>query len=75
MIRGNERVIGLMPNKRKDGKKRIAVWLTPDERKALDAMVERMGIDMSEFVKLAIANRMKETGNDCSKKDGSGNCS
>ena len=48
-----------MPNKRKEGKKRIAVWLTQKERKTLDSLVERMGIDMSEFVRMAISESIK----------------
>ena len=62
-----------MPNKRKEGKKRIAVWLTQKERKALDSLVERMGIDMSEFVKMAISESIKEQHDGRKKENRSGN--
>ena len=62
-----------MPNKRKEGKKRIAVWLTQQEREALDRLVERMGIDMSGFVKMAISERMKEQQYGRKNKNSSGN--
>jgi len=50
-----------MANKRKEGKTRVAVWLTEEERKALEALVKTGAVrDMSEFIKQAIneeANR------------------
>lgn len=44
-----------MPGQRKKGKKRIAIWLTPEERKAIDVLVQSGDFkDMSDFVKRAI---------------------
>lgn len=44
-----------MPNQRKKGKTRIAVWLTPEQRAALDRMIESgVAKDMSDFVIKAI---------------------
>ena len=63
----------VMPNKRKEGKKRIAVWLTQKEREALDRLIEKMGIDMSAFVKLAISESMKEQQDGRKNKNRSGN--
>lgn len=44
-----------MPNQRKKGKKRIAVWLSPQQRKELDELVKAgVAKDMSDFVTQAI---------------------
>jgi hypothetical protein len=44
-----------MPNQRKKGKTRIAVWLTPAQRKVLDCVIESgVAKDMSDFVIKAI---------------------
>lgn len=51
-----------MPGQRKKSKRRIAVWLLPEERKKLETIVGEMGIDMSEFVKLAIKEAAKKKG-------------
>lgn len=54
-----------MPNKRKDGKKRVAVWLTPDQRKVLAKMIEIGYVsDMSDFIKKSIDDAKKEKGLD-----------
>ncbi len=52
-----------MPNKRKDGKKRVAVWLTAEQRKALAKMIE-LGLvsDMSDFIKKSIDDATSEKG-------------
>ena len=51
-----------MPNKRKDGKKRIAVWLTKQQRDLLNEIVSSGGAkDMSDFViKAIMAEREKK---------------
>ena len=44
-----------MPNQRKKGKTRIAVWLTPEQRAALDDLIKTgVAKDMSDFVIKAI---------------------
>lgn len=44
-----------MPNQRKKGKTRIAVWLTPEQRATLDRMIKSgVARDMSDFVIKAI---------------------
>ena len=44
-----------MPNQRKKGKTRIAVWLTPAQRNALDRVIASgVAKDMSDFVIKAI---------------------
>lgn len=44
-----------MPNQRKKGKTRIAVWLTPAQREALNHAIESGAAkDMSDFVIKAI---------------------
>ena len=44
-----------MPNQRKKGKTRIAVWLTPAQREALNRVIESGAAkDMSDFVIKAI---------------------
>ncbi len=44
-----------MPNQRKKGKTRIAIWLTPQQRKELDELVKAgVAKDMSDFVTQAI---------------------
>lgn len=50
-----------MPNQRKKGKTRIAVWLTPEQREALDRMIEAgVAKDMSDFVIKAIDAEYKK---------------
>ena len=51
-----------MPNQRKKGKTRIAVWLTQAQREALNRMIDSgIAKDMSDFVIKAIeAERKKE---------------
>lgn len=47
-----------MPGQRKKGKKRIAIWLTPEERAAIDLLVKSGKYsDMSDFVKRAINSK------------------
>lgn len=44
-----------MPNQRKKGKTRIAIWLSPEQRKELDDLVQAgVAKDMSDFVMQAI---------------------
>ena len=50
-----------MPNQRKKGKTRIAVWLTQSQRDALDRAVELGAAkDMSDFVVRAIEAEYKK---------------
>ena len=50
-----------MPNQRKKGKTRIAVWLDPEQRAALDRMIESgVAKDMSDFVIKAIEAEYKK---------------
>jgi uncharacterized protein (DUF1778 family) len=49
-----------MPNQRKKGKKLVAVWLTPDERKALKAIAESKGIDVTTLIKQIAVEHAKE---------------
>ena len=50
-----------MPNQRKKGKTRIAVWLSPKQREALDRLVESgVAKDMSDFVIKAIEAEVKK---------------
>ena len=50
-----------MPNQRKKGKTRIAVWLTPAQRQALDRVIESGAAkDMSDFVIKAIEAEYKK---------------
>lgn len=52
-----------MPNQRDVNKKRIAVWLTPEQRSLLDQMIADGFVhDMSDFVKKAIAEEAKRLG-------------
>jgi len=52
-----------MPNQRDSEKKRIAVWLTPKQRKALQVLIDEGVVkDMSDFVKKAIQNEAKMRG-------------
>jgi Arc/MetJ-type ribon-helix-helix transcriptional regulator len=47
-----------MPGQRKEGKKRIAVWLTEEERQMLDVLIEQGAVkDMSDFVKKSLPIR------------------
>jgi uncharacterized protein (DUF1778 family) len=49
-----------MPNQRKKGKTRIAVWLTPAQRDALNRVIEAGAAkDMSDFVIKAIEQEVK----------------
>lgn len=49
-----------MPNQRKKGKTRIAVWLTPAQREALSKLIESgEAKDMSDFVIKAIEAETK----------------
>ena len=56
-----------MPNKRKEGKSRIAVWLTKTQRIVIDRAIE-LGVcrNMSDFVIQAIAaeKRKQERSNE-----------
>ena len=54
-----------MPNQRKKGKTRIAVWLTETQRIAIDQAVQSgVAKDMSDFVIQAIrAEQRKQGGN------------
>ena len=50
-----------MPNQRKKGKTRIAVWLTPEQRDALKLVIESGAAkDMSDFVIKAIEAEYKK---------------
>ena len=50
-----------MPNQRKKGKTRIAVWLTQAQREALNHMIESGAAkDMSDFVIKAIEAESKK---------------
>lgn len=50
-----------MPNQRKKGKTRIAVWLTQAQRDALNRVIESGGAkDMSDFVIKAIEAEFKK---------------
>lgn len=50
-----------MPNQRKKGKTRIAVWLTPSQRDALKRVIESGAAkDMSDFVIKAIEAEYKK---------------
>ena len=52
-----------MPNQRKKGKTRIAVWLTPEQRDALNRVIESGAAkDMSDFVIKAIEAEYKKKG-------------
>jgi len=52
-----------MPNQRKKGKTRIAVWLTPEQRDALKRVIESGAAkDMSDFVIKAIEAEYKKKG-------------
>ncbi|MDA3926927.1 MAG: hypothetical protein PF904_19800 [Kiritimatiellae bacterium] len=52
-----------MPGQRKEGKKRIAVWLTEEERQMLDVLIEQGAVkDMSDFVKKSILSAAKREG-------------
>mgnify|MGYP003297615634 CR=1 FL=1 len=50
-----------MPNQRKEGKSRIAIWLTKTQRIVLDNAIKK-GVcrDMSDFVIQAIAAEKKK---------------
>jgi predicted DNA-binding protein len=45
-----------MPDKRKRGKKQVAVWLTPQEKEALARLAKRRGMTMSDILKECITN-------------------
>ena len=50
-----------MPNQRKQGKQRIAIWLTKTQRIALEAAIEAGAAkDMSDFVIRAIRQQQKQ---------------
>jgi len=49
-----------MPNQRKKGKKLVAVWLTPEERKALKALAESNGLDVTSLIKKIALNTANE---------------
>ena len=52
-----------MPNQRKKGKTRIAVWLTPEQRDILDRVIESGAAkDMSDFIIKAIEAEYKKKG-------------
>ena len=52
-----------MPNQRKEGKTRIAVWLTQEQRDAIErAIKDGIAKDMSDFVIQAIAQEQKRQG-------------
>lgn len=52
-----------MPNQRDVEKRRIAVWLTPEQRAMLDQMIESGVVkDMSDFVKKSIEVEAKRLG-------------
>lgn len=52
-----------MPNQRKEGKTRIAVWLTKEQRDAIErAISDGIAKDMSDFVIQAIAQEQKRQG-------------
>ena len=52
-----------MPNQRKKGKTRIAVWLTQSQRDALSHMIETgVAKDMSDFVIKAIEAEYRKKG-------------
>lgn len=52
-----------MPNQRKEGKTRIAVWLTPDQREAIEQAIKNgVAKDMSDFVIQAIMAEKRKQG-------------
>lgn len=52
-----------MANQRKANKTRVAVWLTPEEREALQSLVKDGTVrDMSDFIKQAINEEAKRKG-------------
>ena len=58
-----------MPNQRKKGKTRIAVWLTQAQRDMLNRMIESGAAkDMSDFVIKAIEAESKNGGESMSKR-------
>lgn len=40
-----------MPNQRDPKKTRIAIWLLPEERKALAALAQKEGTNMTEIIR------------------------
>jgi uncharacterized protein (DUF1778 family) len=57
-----------MPNQRKKGKKLVAVWLTPDERKALKAIAESKGLDVTALIKkIAIDHATERLNNETNR--------
>jgi hypothetical protein len=40
-----------MPNQRDPKKTRIAIWLTPEERKTLAALAKKEGTNMTEIIR------------------------
>lgn len=52
-----------MPNQRKEGKTRIAVWLTKEQRDAIRrAISDGVAKDMSDFIIQAIAQEQRRQG-------------
>ena len=56
-----------MPNQRKRGKRLVAVWLSEEERKALEEVTESMGVDTPSFFRMAIKAELKKGVKDESK--------
>jgi len=53
-----------MPSKRKEGKKQVAVWLTPAEKKALVELSSAAEKNMSDFLKEQIYEHIKKQKNE-----------
>lgn len=48
-----------MPNQRDPKKTRVAIWLLPEERKALANLAKKQGTNMSEVVKNLIEKKRR----------------
>jgi hypothetical protein len=49
-----------MPNQRDPKKTRLAIWLLPEERRALARLAKETGTNMSEVVKIALLKAKKK---------------
>lgn len=61
-----------MPNQRQEDKRKVGVWLSPEEMEALDRVAIEMGLTKSDVLKAAITKRikmMKEDADDKNRND------
>lgn len=53
-----------MPNQRQEDKRKVGVWLDPEEWEALEAAAKELGLTKSDILKIAITKKIEQSKGD-----------